>query len=160
MKSVQMFYPFSDHNSFVTYTFLVSAAIFMSPGECIFIMYYSYLCVLIRSKYSHFNEQIKFIHREINSPMAHISLELYRSKYEYIQNIVHRFNSLFSIYISFNLTLWLLMICAIAYITVIIEFNAQLFCYSIGLSVMLFVVCLTSPMVHHEVGPHFLYSNA
>ena len=155
IKSVQMYYPFQDHNSLVTYTFLVSAVIFMCPGEYFIIMFYSYLCVLIRNKYKHFNDQIMYIHREINSPMAHVGLELYRSKYEYIQNIVHQFNSIFSLYISFNLMLWLLMICAIAYITVIIEFNAQLLCYSIGLSVMLFMVCLTSSMVQHEVGLPF-----
>ena len=153
---VQLFYPFQNHNSFVTYTFLVSNVVFMSPGECLIIMYYSYLCVLMRNKYKHFNEQMKFIHKEVNSPVAHVSLQLYRSKYEYIENIVHQFNCIFSIYIAFNLALWLLMICAIAYITVIVELNVQLFCYSIDLSVMLLMVCLTSSMVQHEVGIPFL----
>ena len=156
IKCVQLFYPFQDPNSFVTYMFLVSDVVFMSPGECIIIMYYSYLCVLMRNKYKHFNEQMKSIHKEVNSPMAHVSLELYRSKYKYIQNIVSQFNSIFSIFIAFNLTLWLLMICAIVYITAIVEYTAQLFCYSIQLSVMLFVVCLTSSMVQHEVGIPFL----
>ena len=156
IKCVQLFYPFKDPNSFVTYMFLVSDVVFMSPGECIIIMYYSYLCVLMRNKYKYFNEQMKSIHKEVNSPMAHVSLELYRSKYKYIQNIVSQFNSIFSIFIAFNLTLWLLMICAIAYITAIVEYTAQLFCYSIQLSVMLFVVCLTSSMVQHEVGIPFL----
>ena len=157
IKYVQLFYPFQDHSSFLTYTFLVSDAVFMSPGESLIIMYYSYLCVLMRNKYKHFNEQMKFIHKEVNSPMAHASLELYGGKYEYIQNIVNQFNSIFSIYIAFNLMLWLLMICAIAYITAIVEFTTQLFCYSIELSVMLFVVCLTSSMVQHEVGIPFSF---
>ena len=156
IKYVQLFYPFQDPNSFVTYMFLVSDVVFMSPGESLIILYYSYLCVLMRNKYKHFNKQMKSIHKEVNSPMAHASLELYRSKYEYIQKIVNQFNSMFSIFIAFNLTLWLLMICAIAYITAIVEFTAQLFCYSIQLSVMLFVVCLTSSMVQHEVGVPFL----
>ena len=135
IKYVQLFYPFQDHSSFVTYMFLVSDVVFMVPGESLIIMYYSYLCVLMRNKYKHFNEQMKFIHKEVNSSIVPVSLELYRSKYEYIQNIVNQFNSIFSIFIAFNLTLWLLMICAIAYITAIVEFTAQLFCYSIELQI-------------------------
>ena len=152
---IHQFYPFRDPNSVPSYIFLSTAVIFMAPGECCVVMYYSYLCVLIANKYKHFHRQIKEVSKDLHSPMAIITLELHRNKYEHIQNLVYKFNSIFSIYIGFNLDMWLLMICAIAYITVVVEFNEQLLTYSIALAIMLLVACLSSSMVQHEVSrPH------
>ena len=150
---VSTFFPFRDSNSTESYVSVALFLLFLPSGEYFSTMYYNSLCILMYQRYKALTKELKTSVREKH--VEDNTIELLRIKYTNIRKIVNKLNSEFAFYISFNLGIWMLMICALIYLAMT-KFILSYVIYIVTLNVLLFLLLFTYSMLYSEVTKLFL----
>ena len=145
---VSTFFPFKDSNSSESYVSVALFLLFLPSGVYFSAMYYNFLCILMYQRYKALTKELKTSVREKH--IENNTMELLRIKYTNIRKIVNKLNSVFAFYISFNLGIWMLMICALIYLAMT-KFILSYVIYIVTLNVLLFMLLFTSSMLYSEV---------
>ena len=118
-------------------------------------MYCSYICIVLYSKYKHFNEELQ-IKTGTNSLIRDSDIEEERQKYNHLQNIVSDFSSSHSFLMVFNITTWILMMCTLNYVVITSRVDVDvvdkyLILLIMNIVIMLFVQLFVASMLYSEV---------
>ena len=152
---VSTFFPFKDSDSTASFVFVTLFLLFLPTGEYFSAMYYNFLCILMYQRYKALTKELKTSVREKH--IENNTIELLRIKYTKIRKIVNKLNSVFAFYTSFNLGIWMLMICALIYLAMT-KFILSYVIYIVTLNVLLFMLLFTSSMLYSEVSKILCFS--